>query len=311
LRIGVTSLGVSILPETFTRILQDGGYEAQFYPYTKKEGYSKVPFKDLDVLWHVGAFFNFDILFDTVKAKKPSLKTVLWWVGTDILNVASFIRARPKCRECLFRNIDIHVVDCIDFVSELKEKLGIEDAWFVPSIPEKPMSVMPLPPSDMFTVASYIPPHRTNFYGYPIIIEVARQMPDVWFHLFPSKAIRWNPKVKPPLPNVRFMPFVEGDEKVEAWSRCSAFISIPVHGGVSLMLIEFMQMGRRCISNKKLPHVFYVDEPPTPDKIIPKLKEIMKFKEPDTKASKYYHEEYSPKKVLEHVKPILERVESG
>lgn len=304
MKIAVTSLGVKGPPETFTRILREGGYDADFYPYKRGQGYSNIPLDSINIFWHIGAFFNFDILFDRIKEQNPKIRIVLQWVGTDILNVSNFLRARPKCRKCLLEKIDVHVVDCIDFAKELKEKLGIERSYFVPLIPES-MPLTPLP--EQFAVAFYCPPHRAKFYGLPIILEVARRHPDVPFYVFPSPTVGWGKSV-PPLPNVHLVPFVQGDEKFEWWSKCSSFVSIPVHGGVSLMLIEFMQMGRRCIANKKLPYVHYVEEPPIPDKVNEALKEIMKFKEPDEEASNYYHEEYSPHKVLEHVEPVLRKL---
>lgn len=305
MKIAVTSLGVRGVPETFAKVLKEGGYDAEFYPYIRGEGYSNVPFNSIDVFWHIGAFFNFDIAFDMVKEKNPKIQIVLTWVGTDILNVASFLRARPKCRECLLGKVDVHVVDCINFTAELKDRLNIKGTYFVPSIPKEPLPLTPLP--EQFAVAVYCPPHRARFYGLPIVLEVARRHPDVPFYIFPAPTVGWG-RTNPPLPNVHLMPFVQGDEKFEWWSKCSVFISLPVHGGISLMAIEFLQMGRRCITNKKSPYMFYVEEPPHPDKVDDALKKVMKFKDADEEASKYYHEKYSSKKVLEHVKPILEKL---
>jgi len=143
LRIGVTSLGVAGLPARFARILRKGGYDATFYPYDREKGYSAVPFEDIDMLWHFGGFpeFSFDILFDHAKKKNPKIITSLVWVGTDLLNFCTYTRSRPKCRECMLKNVDIHIVDCPDFAEELKS-LGIEKCWYVPSVPD-PMPLKP------------------------------------------------------------------------------------------------------------------------------------------------------------------------
>lgn len=306
-KIAVISAGVKFVPETFTHILKSAGYDVAFYPLDRKKGYGYIDWKSIDVVYNVGFFFNVDVLFDALKAKYPHLKIVNWWVGVDILNAASFIRARPKCRRCIFRSIDVHVVDCVDFIKELKDGLNIKKSWYVPSIPE-PMPLTRLP--NDFAAAVYMPPHRKAFYGYPIIIETARQLPDVPFYFF-SLFNYDRDKTVPPMPNVHFVGFVQGEDKFDWWSKCSACLTIPIHGGVSLTMIEFLQMGRRAVCNKKLPHVYYVKEPLNPNMIVEKLKEIMKFKEPDEEASKFYHEEYSYDKVIEKVKPVLESLEAG
>jgi hypothetical protein len=302
MRIAVISAGVRFLPERFANILASAGYDAKFYPLDRRTGYAYVDWSSVDVAWGIGFFFECDQLYDALKSKYPHIKIVNTWVGTDLLNTLSFVRARPKCKKCLLKSIDVHVVDDVGFAKELKDWLGVESVYFVPSIPD-PMPLRPLPTE--FAVGVYIPPHRKDFYGYPIIVEAAKQLFDVPFYIF-----AWNntdkEKTPPPLPNVHFIGFVEGDEKLDWFGRCSANITIPMHGGVSLTLIEFMQMGRRCVSNKKLPYAYYVEETEMPNGIVERLKEIMKFKEPDEEASKHYREEYSPKKVVEHVKPVLE-----
>jgi hypothetical protein len=302
MKIAVISTGVKFLPERFANILASAGYDTKFYPLDRRMGYSYVDWNSIDVAWGIGFFFECDQLYDALKSKNPKIRIVNCWVGTDLLNTVSFVRARPKCKKCVLKSIDVHVVDDVSFVKELKDWFGVEGAHFVPSIPD-PMPLRPLPKE--FAVGCYIPPHRKDFYGYPIIVEVARQMPDVPFYIFALDNTD-KEKTPPPLPNVHFIGFVQGDERLDWYSRCSANITIPMHGGVSLTLIEFMQMGRRCISNKELPYVYHVEESEMPSGVIEKLKEIMKFREPDLDANKYYREEYSPKKVLEHIKPVLE-----
>jgi hypothetical protein len=304
LRIAVISAGVAFLPERFARILSSGGYDAKFYPLDPNVGYSYVDWGSVDLVWNVGFFFGPDQLFDVIKERNPGIRIVNWWVGSDILQFYNYVRARPKCRGCMLKSIDAHVVDAPEFIEEVKG-FGVE-ASYVPSIPD-PMPLTPLPME--FSVALYIPSYRPEFYGYEILVEAARQLPDVPFYAFPS--INGWGKLTPPLSNIHFMPFVQGEGKLAAFSKCSSFISIPVHGGRSLMAIEFLQMGRRVIMNKPMPHVYYVEEPVDPDKIVAYLKEIMKFKEPDEEASRYYHKEYSPEKVLLHVKPVLEALGFG
>lgn len=307
MRIAVISLGVVLWPERLARILASNGYEAKYYPVDRNLGLSYVDWGKIDVCLNVGFFFHPDQFFDFLKAKYPNIRIVNYWVGTDILNFREFVRFRPKCKECMLRSIDVHLADDVEFVKELKDWFGLE-AYFVPSVPD-PMPLMPLP--SRFAVACYIPPHRKDFYGYPIIVEVAGNLPEVPFYIFALDNTDRD-HTKPPLPNIHFVGYVQGEEKLKWFSSCSAHISIPVHGGVSLTLIEFMQMGRRCISNKKIPYVYYVEEKPDiAQSIVDKLTEIMKFKEPDCEASKYYTNEYSPKKVLDHIKPVLSRLEKA
>lgn len=315
LRIGVISLGAPLHASNFAKNV-DGkspNYWFTFYPYTREYGYGQVDWSQVDVLWNFGFFFNADQIIESIKEENPKLKVVNTWAGSDMLESRQMLAVRPKCKDCLFKAIDIHVTDWVGFQKELKEWFNLE-SMYVPSIPQKPMSLKPLPKK--FTVAVYMPRERTQFFQYGTIRNVALNLPKIPFYLFPSHRLEETDPLFKGIPradsfdtgppaNMHFMDFVEGEEKEKWWTDCSALIVIPVHGSVSVTGIEFMQMGRSVITNREIP---YMEECNTVDAIKLCLSVLKHRKKPNSAASKYYLEEYSPKRQFEYTEKVLKKL---
>lgn len=273
--------------------------------FVNPQDYRNTNWNEADVVWNIGFFSHVDCFLDTLKALFPHIKTVNTWVGTDILSAMEWFDARPKCARCALRSIDIHVADGTNLQAELKQYFGL-DCFYVPSIPD-PIPLTPLPQFQK-NVAVYCPSHRKEFYHYNAILQLAQKEPSFNFHFFSI-----TPDPDPPkLVNAYFEGFFLGEEKTKAFTECSYLIVLPQHGSVSMMLIEFMQMGRRVISNIDAPFVYKVSTPITSEQLQEQLKRAYQ----DTlktgvneSASKYYHKEYGIERVKETIHPILEKIE--
>lgn len=301
---GVSAIGLPVLAPTFTRILNTiPNVEAEFIP---PEKIHDVNWNEVDAVWNLGFFFDIDCFFDWVKALYPEAKTVNTWVGSDILNSAAWFKQRAKCYRCALRSIDIHIADGLNLVEELKQHLALESRY-VPSVPD------PLPLTSIMhksNVAVYAPAHRKDFYHHQLIVEVARLEPALYFDFY-----SYTPDPDfPELPNCHFKGFLEGEAKLQAFKDDAYLIMLPEHGSVSMMLIEFMMMGRRVISNIDAPFVYRVQEPVTVEGIQKELKKAHAdtwSKGSNEDASKYYHKEYGFEKARGCIEPILKELENG
>lgn len=101
----------------------------------------------------------------------------------------------------------------------------------------------PIPPMPaLFSVLSYVPDSRYLFYGGDQVFEIARELPQVQFHIVGGKG-EW---VRRPLPNLAFHGWVS-DLKLMFWNA-SVVLRIVEHDGVGNMVRQALAYGR---------HVFY------------------------------------------------------
>lgn len=299
---GLTAVGLPVLAPIFTRILNTvPGVEADFI---EPEEIMDTNWNTVDVVWNLGFFFDVDCLFDWLKALYPEMKTVNTWVGTDILNSIGWFKQRSKCYRCALRSTDIHVADGLNLVQELKQ-LGIENAYYVPSVPD---TLPLLPITQKNRVAVYAPAHRKEFYRYQIAVEVAKLEPSYHFDFYSITPDNDFPN----LPNCHFKGFIQGEQKLQAFADDAYLVMLPEHGSVSMMLIEFMMMGRRVISNIEAPFVYRVREPVTVEDVKGALERAFAdtcSKGLNEEASKHYLKEYGFEKVRGYIEPVLKELE--
>jgi len=295
LRIAISNLSIPYHCQNFFNNLKDAGYNVDLI----QGDIGKVDWKQYDVLWNVGTFLsaNTDILYEMVKKKNREIRIISFWCGTDILQLAQFVRYRKKCLPCVIQDVDLHVADNQLFIKELYE-LGVKDVQYVTLIPEVPLSLKPLPEKERFAVACYVPNERLEFYRFATIVDTATKMPDVEFYFFRTTG-------ESPLKNCHFLGWVKGKEKLDLFEKCSVALSIPGHGSLSVLCIEMLQMGRRAITSEPHPHCLQAQKP---SDIIRFLTELKDKASPDEEASKYYREEYSLKHQLELVENALKKL---
>jgi len=292
-KIAISNLSIPYHTINFHRNLKEAGYDA-----TLLQGdISKVDWRQYDALWNIGSFLstNMDILYEIVKKKNPKIKIVSHWVGTDLIQLSQFTAYRKKCLKCVLQDIDLHVTDNRNFQKEFYELTGL-DAEYVTLIPEKPLELKPLP--EKFAVACYAYHPRLEFYRFATIIDTATKMPDVEFYFFRLEG-------ESPIKNVHYLGWVKGEKKMDMLEKCSVALSIPMHGSLSVLVIEMLQMGRRAITSEPHPYCLQAQKP---SDIIRFLTELKDKASPDEEASKFYREEYSLKHQLELVDKALKKL---
>jgi len=256
---------------------------------------------EYDVLWSLGFFSDAPLIYALAKSYNPELKIVNEWVGTDIIMYNNAISMYPYLKNVLLKHVDAHVTT-YDILQDELLQLGIQ-SHIVEAIPEKMYNIMPLPKG--LDYATYIPPHRKDFYMYPVIVKLAEEYPDVNFHIFSLQD--WK-DYKPEFPNIHIHNKVTGKEKDKWVADTRAFISLVKHGGVGVMVQEWKHAGRYVIANRKLKYCHSVM---TIDDIRKAIEDINSKTEPDREGSKYYHERYNPNIVRKHFKHVIEEVMSN
>jgi len=302
IRVGVVSLGAPYHGKIFVNNMNSElkHYRFSFLEPTKEYGWAHINPLELDVLWFYGFHALPDLFISKFKDENSKLRVAVDWVGSDILEFLNFLSFRPQCKDCIIKNIDVHVADGLNLVREL-ESLGIK-ASYVPSVPEKEFELKPL--SQKFSVAAYVPGFRADFFNYPLIKAVAEKMQDVEFHLFGGGPIKLEVDVFNN-PNVFYHGWVEGEERRMWWEDTSVLLYMPKHGSLGLIAIEYLQMGRYVICTQEYPHIFRCS---SVDELFSTLKQIKDKREPNIEGSKHYLNEYNAEKQAEKVKQILDKL---
>lgn len=272
-------------------------YSFEFLQPSREYGWAHVDPRKLDILWFHGFHSLPDLLVSKFKSENHKLKVIVMWVGSDVLEFVAFATYRPQCKDCIVKSIDLHVADGQNLIGEL-DNLGIK-ASYIPSIPEKPLELKPLP--EKFSVAAYVPGFRADFFNFAMIKAVAWKMPDVEFHLFGGGPVNLSGE----LPNILYHGWVEGEEKRKWWEGSSVLLYLPKHGSLGVTAIEFLQLGRWAISTMEYPHVFKCS---TTEELLSTLLSLKEKKDGNLEGSKYYLSEYNSQKQAEKVKQILDKL---
>jgi len=172
------------------------------------------------------------------------------WVGTDVIQLRSLIDATPEAPLWINKYLDLRLADAPNLATELIE-MGIEVDGVIETPPKYIFNKMPLP--DKPKVGIYAPPLREKFYYTDLMMEVAKEFPDVEFRLygFGRKFNEDDILSNQLAPNVWDIGQIDMEQNMEQFS---AIIRVCEHDGISNGLIEFMQAGRYAITNQDVIH---------------------------------------------------------
>ncbi|MEM4217460.1 MAG: hypothetical protein QXZ09_05515 [Candidatus Methanomethylicaceae archaeon] len=192
------------------------------------------------------------LLFDTFwwfLQKHHQILTVYYWIGTDVLKASEDIkrsRLTPFFRASLN---SVHLAGAPWLAQELRA-IGVPAlcVLFPGKLPTT--SVPPLP--NIFTVGSYIPDSRFEFYGGPSVYEAARRLPFVRFLIWGGLG-SW---VSRPLPNLRFLGWVT--DTAQVYAQASVILRLVKHDALGGSVREGLAMARHVIYTYHVPHTLYV-----------------------------------------------------
>jgi len=173
---------------------------------------------------------------------------VIHWIGTDVLNVTKYFDKNPGSIKVAQRFI--HWATAPWLVDELRE-LGIE-ASFVPSPSKKrSMFLSQAPPKlpNRFTILTYIPDSKPEFYGWDRILRLAKDFPEI-----DIVVVRGEGKfIKDFPPNIKFLGWV--DNMYDIYKNCTAVVRITKHDGYAGTILEPLILGRYAVWTYPFPGV--------------------------------------------------------
>ena len=224
-------------------------------------------------------------------------KRLVWhWIGSDVLH---YKRGRGVMqvlrRRLALRHVDLHLADSPELADELKS-LNI-DATVCRLLPASiEAEILPLP--DRFRVLSYWFDDRRAFYGGDLILELARQMPDVEFLI----AGAGGKGVARPA-NVTFLGTLADMEPV--YRQIAVFLRLPEHDSLSAMVLESLARGRYVIYNKDFP---CCRPARTLEEVRAALDELRRSSEPNREGAEFVRASFSLQNEADTLRRIYDRI---
>ncbi|MDO8847905.1 MAG: glycosyltransferase [Coriobacteriia bacterium] len=180
----------------------------------------------------------------------PGQKTAYYWIGTDVQGLTRDAEADVWPR-WLQRELAAarHGAVAQRLVDELAQ-VGV-DADLLPHPPMNRATgtgVAPLPAQ--FSVLTYIPDARPEFYGAPAVFEAARQLPDVHFRVLGGTGSGVTPS------NIEFLGWQEDPARWFVESSC--LVRMVEHDGCGGTVLEALSYGRPVIYSYDQEGVIFV-----------------------------------------------------
>ncbi len=194
----------------------------------------------------------FEAFWGLLRLVNPRARVVFYWIGTDVSLAAAQVAGGGPTRAMyrLARGAS-HYAVTDDLVGELAA-IGVEAKtvaipWTRATFPD----IAPPLPSD-FTVLTYIPDGRSDFYGGPEILAAAAALPGARFRIMGGSG-GWAPDAPA---NVEFLGWVADPAGLLADS--SLILRLTEHDGQGAFAIEGLLYGRPVVYSRALPHCDFV-----------------------------------------------------
>ncbi len=294
---------MSIKPNKIKILLHGEEYHAKVF-CEQLENYEKGIFepKYFDELTSKLNYNEFD-LFHLVsppirvikKLKKYNKPILFHWIGTDVYR---FIKDPPVKRALKKFLIQSANVNSLVVSENLKRELNqfnissillpLTKLNFIDKIP-------PLP--GKFSVLTYVPEKRWDFYNGDLILELAQKIPEVEFHLLAAG------KKITKLHNVFIYDFIE--DVIPFYNDCSALLRITVHDGLPKMVLEALSYGRYVLWSESFPYCFKVNNLTECITVLNKLK-LNTF--PNSEGKEFVEKIFDTNNILEDYLSICQKL---
>jgi hypothetical protein len=213
-------------------------------------------------------------------------KPVLYhWIGTDVYRFLNDLHFKKVFKRFLLRTSKVTNLVVSDNLKEELNSLNVNSA-VLPLVKLKFVNEVPRFP-EKFSVLSYIPEKRWDFYKGDLILQIARNMPDTDFHIFSLEA------KTSVLPNVFFYDFIE--DVSPFYKKSSALVRLTIHDGLPKMVLEALSYGRHVLWNESFPYCHKVSDVKDCINILNKLKSDSV---PNEKGKKFVEQNFNPEKIL-------------
>lgn len=174
-------------------------------------------------------------VFDLALNRKIPL--IMIWVGTDVITATAAFKS-GKYRKDYIENA-VHFCE-VNWIQDELKAIGINADIVNFASFDKTFQLMN-PISQKFTVLTYIPNQRSEFYGPNLFLNVARSFPEINFIIAGTKAEEYQPLPE----NVKALGWVEDMDSL--YADVHLCVRIPEHDGLSTFILESLARGKDVI----------------------------------------------------------------
>jgi glycosyltransferase involved in cell wall biosynthesis len=201
-----------------------------------------------DLLFSINGSVVASGVFDLAMRKKVPI--IMNWVGTDVLLATEAVKSGNFRKDYI--SYARHFCEVGWIQDELKE-IGI-DADIVNFASFDKHFELKLPSSQRFTVLTYLPKVRSDFYQPEIFLQTARRFPDIDFLIAGTEALEYQP-----LPdNVKALGWVSDMDAL--YDKVHVCVRIPEHDGLSTFILEGLARGKDVFYKYSFDHCFQVSD---------------------------------------------------
>lgn len=221
-------------------------------------------------------------------------KIIVHWVGSDVFGLLT--RRKMRVLNNFTKNLVDEHLACSPWLFEELTSMGVKSK-VISLVPNLQPNVMPLP--DECTLLAYLPEKRYEFYGGRIVEKLADEFPTVKFLIVGNDGANRRKKN-----NIEYLGHIPYKEMPQIYRKVRGLIRMPLHDGMSLMVIESLLHGRYVIYSKKFPYCFHARNFKEAKKYV---KQIIEIDKPNYSGTRYVQRfiSESVKKLLETYKRLL------
>jgi len=246
-----------------------------------------------DTLTDKISYSNFD-LFHLVSSPLPTIKklakhkkpVIYHWIGTDVYRFSNDFYLKKALKKILLTNTRVFNLTVNQALQEELKQIGLTSEVLPLVKLNFTEDIPPLP--EKFSILTYVPHSRWEFYNGDLVLELAKEFPGINFHLLAVGDIPSKPE------NVFTYDFI--DDVKEFYANANVLLRITTHDGLSKMVLEALSFGRQVLWNEYFPHCHLVKNQKDCIKALTLLKSNPLY----NKAGKDYVEvNYHPQKLCD------------
>lgn len=252
-----------------------GKIEAEFFETLSDE----INYAAFDIIHLISS--PLPLLKKLAKYKKP---LIYHWIGTDVYRFSNDFYFKKIAKKIIFKSTRAFNLTVDKALQEELKHLGVSSEVLPLVKLNLIKDIPPLP--EKFSILTYIPKNRWHFYNGDLVIELAKEFPEINFHILAAGEIASNPE------NVFTYNFV--DDISGIYKKVNALLRITTHDGLSKMVLEALSFGRQVLWSEPFPDCFLVKNLDDCRRVINTLKENPSVNE---KGKAFVEMNFNPSKI--------------